>query len=88
MGFATVGFLSHPHFLLENAVVLALGVLVVVETCHSVRMTIRNQPIHAFFLKSVDGFKRLGFVAESQGICLFVFDCVSLKLELFLWAAS
>ena len=83
-----VGFLPDPQFLLEDCVVLALGIFGVVHSCHAVGMPAADQSVHSFLLEPAHGIHHLWLISASERISLLIFDCISLKFKFIIRAAS
>ena len=88
MSFVTVRLFSNSDFLFKDTVILTFWVLVVVNTCHSMRMTIWNQSVHSLFLEPIHRLKRLRFISHCQRVCWFEFDRITLKPKFVIWTTS
>jgi hypothetical protein len=83
-----VGLLPYAQLFLKNAVIFAFWVLRMVDPGETVRMTGFNQPVHPFFLESVDRLEKLRLILASQRISVLELYGITFKFELLIRTAS
>lgn len=83
-----VWLLPYSNLLFVQAVVLALRILRVIDSCHSVRVAALNQSIHSLFSEPIYCLEWMLFTRHGYRISGLKFDGVTLEFEVFIRIAS